>query len=284
MRSVSIAAIAASASGKISEDAWGTVGDTQHGAAWVLDGATGLGDRQYVDGEYSDAQWYASEFSKALAEYSLQNLTAREVFARTIKHMAKLWQEKVPQADLPRYVLPSAAGVWLRWQNNEMEAVGVSDCRAWFISNDGKAEQLGFLDEDPNDAWLAEQIAAHQKNGVSEADMRDTVIDILRGARASMNTPGGYQILCIQPETADEIQVRKLPLAPGHVILCSDGLFRWSDVLRQGNANEFAAACVADLHGTLTHVRELENADQDCTRYTRLKRHDDATGIVLRVQ
>lgn len=282
MRRVTVSAIAAKAAGDISEDAWGHIGDENFGAAWILDGATGLGERQYISGAYSDAAWYANEFSRALHQHSLWPVPAREVFSTALRQMAKAWQDQISDA-VPRYALPSAAGIWVRWQDGEIEAVSLGDCRGWLLSDDHQLTQLGLLDEDPNDAWLAEQIATHQQNGITSDDMRMRVMDILREARASMNTPNGYPIFSVHSDICGELPVRKLKLWGGNIILCSDGLFRWSDVLRQGNAPEFAAACVEDLSHTLNYVRELENADPDCTRYTRLKRHDDATGIVLKI-
>ncbi len=284
MRGVTLLSAVADAAGKVSEDAWGMVGDEYFGAAWILDGATGLGDKDYIIGAYSDAAWYSHELSKALHQYSLLPASPENVFSQAIQQMAAGWHDHVKETDLPPYVLPSAAGIWIRWQDQQIEAVSLSDCRGWHIADDGQITQLGFLDEDPNDAWLAEQIAQHQKNGVSEADMRDTVMGLLRAARGSMNTDEGYQVFSIQSEIAQQLSPRKLKLWAGHILLCSDGLFRWSDVLRQGNGNDFTAACLQDLHATLNHVRELERADADCTRYTRLKRHDDATGIVLQVK
>lgn len=283
MRGVTVTTIAAAAAGKFSEDAWGSVGDANYGAAWMLDGATGLGDRQYISGAYSDAAWYANEFSKALHQHSLWPVAAREVFSTALRQMAKSWQEQVNET-VPRYALPSAAGIWVRWQDGEMECVSLGDCRGWLLSEDNQLTQLGLLDEDPNDAWLAKQIAAHQENGIGAEDMRAKVMVILREARASMNTPGGYPIFSVHSDICGELPVRKLKLWEGNIILCSDGLFRWSDVLHQGNAHEFAGACIHDISHVLNHVRELEKADPDCMRYTRLKRHDDATGIVLRVE
>ncbi len=269
----------------MSEDAYGYVGTPDFGAAWVLDGATGLGDREYT-GAYSDAAWYAAQLSAALRKFSLEPVPAESIFLSAIRQVAERWYAAIGDADVPRYALPSAAGVWVRWQSDKMgdtmEAVSLGDCRAWHQSDDGAMIQLGMLDEAPNDVDVAAQVSAHQAAGVQPENMRAAIMDDLRMRRGHMNVPHGYPIFSIHDETVRHLNARAWQLPRGNIILCSDGLFRWVDVLRQGHAEDFVRACVADLHGTLAHVRELENADADCKIYPRLKRHDDATGIVLR--
>lgn len=284
MHRINIAAVAASAAGAVSEDAWGFAGDNQTGAAWVLDGATGLGDRQYIQGAYSDAQWYAQLLHQKLQQNSLSAAPIASIFADAIQYLASEWQRHTGTGELPRYVLPSAAGIWMRWRNGEAEIISVGDCRGWHVAPTGEITQLGLLNEDANDAWLAGQIAIHQQDGVPAYKMRDKVMDILRTARSMMNTDGGYDIFSIQPELAARLPVRHMKLTPGTIILCSDGLFRWSDVLLQGDVAEFLGACRKNLQDVVETVRRTEMQDADCTTFTRLKCHDDATGIVLHIE
>lgn len=284
MTGVTPFAIAASASGRVSEDAYGYVGQPDFGAAWVLDGATGLGDQQYVQGAYSDAAWYAARLSDALKKFSLEPVQAEKIFLSAIRWVAQAWYEAIGDADVPRYALPSAAGVWVRWQGDTMEAVSLGDSRAYHHSNAGVMTQLGMLDEDPNDDWVAESVMRHQAAGVVPADMRAAVMEDLRAARSRMNMAGGYWIFSIHDETAAHLNARAWQITPGEILLCSDGLFRWVDVLKQGNAEALMQSASANLHGTLARVRELENADSDCKIYPRLKAQDDAAGVVLRCQ
>jgi len=284
MRGVTIAAIAASAAGKVSEDSYGHAGDEKYGAAWVLDGATGLGDRNYIANAYSDAAWYARQLSDALREHSLSAMTPEAVFLAAIRQVAKQWHEQIGDAEVPRYALPSAAGMWVRWKDNVLEAISLSDCRGWHVGAGGTLTQLGLLDEDPNDAQVAAEVSRQQSAGVKPANMRAAILESLRMRRRMMNEPDGYPIFSIHEETTRHLQLRRMEIAPGHIVLCSDGLFRWVDIYREGSAAEFAVACIQDISGMLAQVREIENADADCTRFPRLKSQDDATGIVLRVQ
>lgn len=280
MRGVTVAAVAAHAAGKISEDSWGHIGDENFGAAWVLDGATGLGDRNYITGAYSDAAWYAQEFSKALHQHSLWPVPAEEVFSTAIRQVAKLWYDTVGSENVPRYALPSAAGIWVRWKDDVIEYCSLGDCRGWHVA-DGVLTQLGLLDEDPNDDWVADHVSRNQAAGVTPENMRGAIMDHLRAARGELNKPGGYWIFSIHEETVHHLNVQQIKLTDGHIILCSDGLFRWVDVYCQGGAADFAAGCIADMYGVLSRVREIENADRDCRNFPRLKYQDDATGIVL---
>ena len=284
MKGVTVQAIAASASGRLSEDAYGYIGDANFGAAWVLDGATGLGDREYVQGACSDAAWYAQQLSSALRKFSLEQVPADKIFLSAIRWVAQQWYEAIGDADVPRYALPSAAGVWVRWQGDTMEAVSLSDCRGYHRSDVGVVTQLGALSVDPNDDWVAAKVAQHQAAGVTPEQMRGAILEDLRTRRSFMNVPGGYWVFSIHDETAAHLDARAWQITSGNIILCSDGLFRWVDVLGQGGAEVFIKACTADLNGVLARVRQVENADADCKIYKRLKQHDDATGIVLRCQ
>ena len=126
--SITVRAIAASAAGHLSEDAYGHVGDSNFGAAWVLDGATGLGDHENIPGAYSDAAWYAGQLSVALHKFSLEPAPAEKIFLSAIRLVAQAWYDIVGDVDVPRYALPSAAGTWVRWQGDTIEAVSVGEC------------------------------------------------------------------------------------------------------------------------------------------------------------
>ena len=284
MYGVTVAAVAASASGKISEDSWGCVGEKAFGAAWVLDGATGLGDCVYVPGAYSDASWYAQQLSEALQRHSLSAFPPDTIFSHAVGEVAQLWQKAVGTADVPHFALPSAAAIWVRWQDSVLEFLSLGDCRGWFMTDDNTIRQLGLLDEEPNDAWLAAQISQHQAEGITAQHMRVTVLEDLRARRSMMNLPSGYWIFGIQQETIQHIQVQRLELSPGYIVLCSDGLFRWVDVYHQGNAGTFVQNCTRDLPSTITHLRQIEDEDADCRKFPRLKSLDDATGLVLQIK
>lgn len=283
MRGVTVHATAAHASGKVSEDSYGHVGDADFGAAWVIDGATSLGDEEYAGGGISDAAWYAQQFSEALHQHSLWPLPVEEIFSTAIRQVAKAWQDAVGalERDIPRFALPSAAGIWVRWRDGLLETVSLGDCRGWHMRVDGVLTQLALLDEKANDDWVAEIVKQQQSAGVLAHDMRAATMGPVRAARSHMNQASGYWIFGIHAETAQHLSVRRVPLTPGHMVLCSDGLFRWVDVLHQGGSADFTCACVEDIAGVLTRVRELENNDKDCVTFPRLKCHDDATGMVL---
>lgn len=284
MRSVTLAATAASASGKLSDDCWGMVGDAQHGAAWVLDGATDLGDRVYFPGAHSDASWYAQALSSALETYSLSTTTPNEVFSLAITQVTKQWEENVGHETIPRFAHPSAAGVWVRWQNDVLEFTSLCDCRGWHAGADGTLTQLGLLDEKTNDAWVIAGVQKQQSAGITASQMHDVMLDEIRARRSLMNTTEGYWVFGIHAEATQHLQTRTLPLSPGHIVLCSDGLFRWVDTYFQGDVSSFVQNCITDIGEILTQVRSIERHDADCKTYPRLKGMDDATGIVLRIE
>ena len=283
MRGLSVASIFASASGRVSEDAWGQVGDETRGAVWVLDGATGIGERQYISGAYSDAAWFAQELSAALTQHSLWPMAAREVLLLALRQVAKAWHDRVDEKNIPPYALPSAAGVWLRWDGEVQDCLSLGDCRAWHLDDNGKVTQLSAMGGEANDDWVMGLVRTQQAAGTPPHAMRAALTPALRAARSRMNQPGGYEIFSVMNPAVMQLPVRRYHLEPGKILLCSDGLLRWHDVYQQAELPEFVSSAVTDGPGLLAELRALENSDAACARFPRLKAQDDATGLVLRL-
>ncbi|MBU1212975.1 MAG: hypothetical protein KJ587_17150, partial [Alphaproteobacteria bacterium] len=76
----------------------------------------------------------------------------------------------------------------------------------------------------------------------------------------------------------------RLYVEPGtHALLATDGLIRLIDIYARHDARSlFEAAKSRGLESLLCELRQIEADDVDCTAHPRVKRSDDATGILLR--
>jgi hypothetical protein len=288
---IHVAEIASLASGPgPNEDAAGAAGDGRVGAAWAIDGATGVAGREFVADAAreggTDAAWYARRLDAAFAAEGAHDPDHAAVARRAIARVAAEWRAAVddPEA-VPRAGLPSAAAVRARWDGDRFEAAGLGDCAVLVRPDGGPARAL--LGAGPSAAERAfnATIGRLVREGVREASARRSVVAAgLVAARERMNRPGGYWIWSVAPEAADRLRRADAVLdRPCHVLLATDGLMRLVEVYGAYDADGLvAAAADKGLAALLRELRGIEAADAGCARFPRIKPSDDATGVLLR--
>jgi len=256
--------------------------------AWVIDGATGLADREGVAAGPTDAAWLAARLSALLAENDPGAGPgaddARAYFARLLARLAADYQAAVPGwRDLPAWALPSAAATWLRVRGGTLELAWQGDCVALVETPDGVviagADEARAWEDDINAAVRARLAALATAPSSVMAEM----LDELRRRRARLNQPDGYWMIGVDPRAAAHMDVRSVALgAPTRVLLVSDGLWRLVDHFHVYDApGLLAAAFEVGLARLLERLRALEADDPDCRRVPRVKPRDDATGLTL---
>jgi len=254
------------------------------GTAWVIDGATGLADREAIPDGPTDAAWLAETLSALLAAQDPADRPARDYFAALLGEVAARYAAAVPDRDrLPAWALPSAAGMWLRLRGPRLELAWQGDCVA-LVEQHGAltlagAEPARAWDDDINQVVRARLAALPAPRGLLPAELRDE----LRRRRARLNQPDGYWMLGIDPRAAASIEVITRALdAPARVLLASDGLWRLVDHFGRYDAAGLLDAAFRDgLAPLLATLRRLEQDDPDCRQVPRVKPRDDATGLTL---
>ena len=252
--------------------------------AWVLDGATGIGDRDYVMEGPTDAAWLARALSDGLGRRDPGALPPRDYFSGVIAVVAERYRMLVPDhGALPPYALPSAAGVWLRIADDALELAHQGDCVAVVeqgtrISVFGIVDQTGLED-------IQGLVTARQAAGPIAGKLLDALGDDLRDRRARLNQPGGYWMLGIEPRAAAAMSVERFPALPGtRVLLCSDGYWRLVDHFnRYDAAGLLKASFERGPDALLDELRAMEADDLDCRAFPRVKPMDDATALILRL-
>jgi len=275
-----IIAQASRASGAANED---IAGATTR-AAWVLDGATGLAERELVPEGPTDAAWLAGALSQEMTAIDPTGRAVRNYFAAVIERVAARYRTLVPDhAALPPYALPSAAGVWLREDGSGFEIAYQGDCVA-VVEQAGAVHCFGTIDRTGSDETLKEMVAARQASGPVEGKLLVAMGDELRRRRSRLNQPGGYWMLGIDPRAAAAMAVERFGAVPGtRVLLCSDGYWRLVDHFHRYDAAGLLRASFE--HGPdalLDELRAAEAADPDCLAVPRIKPMDDATAQILR--
>ncbi|KQZ95622.1 hypothetical protein ASD74_12485 [Rhizobium sp. Root564] len=257
-------------------------------SAFVVDGATGLGDQQFMTGFGSDAAWIAEFAAKRL----MSEVTPEADFAdiiRRISQDARISFEALA-GDQPRYAWPVAALAGLRVTPNGMQFAGLGDSVAYILHDDGREESLMALP----DAFEREQAAASahiaRLGGIGAAGMATsdpkTLADLRRNRERQNTADGTVWSLSLVPETADHIAAATIDIACGATaIICSDGLADLVSLYGQYTPSSLIRRAVtAGLPSLIKELRQLEREiDPEGLRYPRLKQSDDTTAILCRI-
>lgn len=256
--------------------------------AFVVDGATGLGDQQFMTGFGSDAAWIAEFAAKRL----MSEVTPEADFAdiiRRISQDARISFEALA-GDQPRYAWPVAALAGLRVTPNGMQFAGLGDSVVYILHDDGREESLMALP----DAFEREQAAARahvaRLGGIGAAGMATsdpkTLTDLRRNRERQNTADGTVWSLSLVPETADHIAAATIDIASGATaIICSDGLADLVSLYGQYTPGSLIRRAVtAGLPSLIKELRQLEREiDPEGLRYPRLKQSDDTTAILCRI-
>ncbi|MDM9628696.1 hypothetical protein QTL95_22640 [Rhizobium sp. S152] len=253
--------------------------------AFVIDGATGLGDRQYIDETGSDAAWIAAQFAD-----SFRSGITRDTAISDIARAASLKARATFTAnhpEVPRYAWPLSAFAMVHAAEDSLSFYGLGDSCLFLLREDGTASLHMAI---PG-AYTREQAHAQShiartggitKGGGALGDAE--TLTALRKHRESQNTPGGIWTLGLVPEAADHLVSEKLAITgKAHAIVCSDGL---SDLVVLYEAYDAAglvrAALDRGLGPLVEQLRRFEReTDPEGLRYPRFKQCDDTTAILV---
>ncbi|WP_244474721.1 MULTISPECIES: hypothetical protein [unclassified Rhizobium] len=161
-------------------------------SAFVLDGATGLGDRQFMEGFGSDAAWIAEFGTTRLA----QRLDATADPATVLRQISEEAREvfTATAGDQPRYAWPLCSLTGLQLTPTGFRWFGLGDSCMYILHDNGQSD---FVIPIPGTyEWEQHQAAKHiaRVGGIGAAgvanDDPQTLEDLRRG-RARQNTEGG---------------------------------------------------------------------------------------------
>jgi hypothetical protein len=253
-------------------------------AAWVIDGATGLADRETIPDGPTDAACLAELLSVRLAESDPAAIPAGKYFESVLKCVAATYHAAVPGwGRLPPWALPSAAGIWLRAIGPTLELAWQGDCVA-VVERNGSVVLAGTeearLWEDDINAVVRARLAALP---AAHGSIMQEILGELRRRRAHLNQPGGYWMLGIDPRAAVAMDVKTIALnGRARVLLASDGLWRLVDHFQcYDPIGLLDAGFRSGLAPLVEELRKREDDDADCRRVPRVKPRDDATGLIL---
>ncbi|MDE1158244.1 MAG: hypothetical protein PW791_08185 [Neorhizobium sp.] len=268
--------------GRPNEDRFGF----NEATAFVVDGATGLGDRQYMDGADSDAAWIASHYALGFQQGVTESSPIGDVTRGLSVAARDTFLRHHP--DAPRYAWPLAAFAMLQTFEHGIYVHGLGDSCVFLLQADGSATMHMAVP----DAFTREQSEAQRHiertGGISSGGGtlgNAETLAALRASRMQQNRPGArVWTLGLVPDAADRIVSERLRIDDtAHALVCSDGL---ADLVVLYAAYDPAGLVNAARNKGLTalvdELRTLEReVDPEGLRFPRYKRSDDTTALLV---
>lgn len=278
----------AGSSAKPNEDRIGAA----HNTVWVIDGATGLGERTaYVAQEGdTDASWLAQNLDKffchAATAYGTNHIDLILAAHTALTEKFKQNAFAIPEAP---YAFPSAALTLLTYDEERIKISSLGDGTTLLRNEEGKILKHGG---DPvhlaNDAAANEELR-HMRQTLpahEHGKMRELILPTLRKNRSTANQMGGFGYFTLAGPIAPSL-IRNFECPRQSIqdaALFSDGFYaivedyqEMSDAelmkyLGQNKADEVA-----------TKIRSIEDADPIGEKFPRFKKSDDATCLYLKL-
>jgi hypothetical protein len=259
-------------------------------AAFVIDGATGLGDRQFMKGYGSDAAWIAEFAALRFAERLDRSADPKAVLRAVSEEARNAFLGTA--GDQPRYAWPLCSLTALQATPSGFRWFGLGDSCMYILHDDGQSD---FAIPIPGaHEWEQHRAAEHiaRVGGIGAAgvanDDPQTLEDLRRG-RAMQNTPGGSTwTFGVVPEAADYLALVDVPVYGGGAtaLLCSDGLADLVALYKLYDpATLIQRAATARLKSLVSELRHMEReVDPDGLKYPRYKQSDDTAAILLRLE
>lgn len=268
--------------GAVNEDVVGHCGN----AAWVIDGATGIGASLLE--EPSDAAWLAQTASRLLADVLRAQPAMPSVdVLRTVMAQCReaLLRQRVREPE-GHHELPSAAFAMVRVIDGVAEITALADCRVVAADADGVVRLWGSsaLDAIEGRTLAALREILAEDPAITPDVLKERLMPGLVANRRLMNREGGYWVLGTEPAAADHVWQARLPLRPGQrFAIASDGFLRLTDLFGVADpADLLAIRNAAEWRRWIDALRALERAPGTLRRFARVKPHDDASLVVCR--
>jgi hypothetical protein len=267
---------------KPNEDAMGEGG----AIAFVLDGATGLGDEPLMRAD-SDAAWVARTAAAALAAnapgfagdldslvYKAAVEVERAFRTSRVRETYELFE--IPWATLA--VCGVTAGV--------LNLAFLGDSRLLVRDDHGAVHHFGApLKYRKGEQALAQKMIAEAKGDrLGIESIRASVLPQLRASRARVNTPEGYWLMGPDPRAAAHVVKSQMRIGAGAmVMLMTDGFYALiEDYKLYDDAGLVKAALGKGLAALGDELREIELNDPMGKKFPRMKTSDDATAMLVR--
>ncbi|HWU25210.1 MAG TPA: hypothetical protein VN154_02295 [Rhizomicrobium sp.] len=265
---------------KANEDAFGY----REGAAVVLDGATGLGEK-LLPGP-SDAAWLARFGANRLMSYLGEGASPNDAMTATFFDAHTSFAQLRRRAPAERYEYPFASLMLTALSESVLDFLWYGDCAAILGQPGASAEIVGeAMEKRVRESARVKQLANDRGEHAAAVSIRAQYLPALRLMRNRVNTGKGGYLFGPDVTAADHAQTKRVCIKPqARLLLLSDGFLALaSDYGLYDIEGLLDAAIKKGLPELARELRAAEEGDPDGRKFPRFKKSDDATAVLLRV-
>lgn len=243
--------------------------------AWVVDGATDLGEPGLL-GRQGGAAWLSTASSHGFSLATAGDL--RGSCIEMFDHVAAAFKRDRKRLPVAPWELPKAAFAAVQLVDGQIECAWAADCPILLHTLKGA---IWGTDAPDTSAEVADAEALGIGQG-SAPVLSGAILDDRRAQRM------GTDHVALSPDPAAAARITRYsshPIAIGdEVLIMSDGFAALvSDYGAYTRETLWHAVREKGLAVLAQEIRQIECADEACTRFPRFKVSDDATAIWLRV-
>jgi hypothetical protein len=233
-------------------------------AALVLDGVTPPPDGK--TGCIHTVSWYVQQLGPALLDRAAnrRDQSLPDCLAEAIAQTAAMHEGT---CDLSHRRTPQATVVALRWDDDELEYLVLSDSVLLV--------DVGGVIEPILDTRLDEVLSRPELREIRHTPAYFAAVEAFR------NADGGFYTAAADPEVAKRAVTGRVDNVRAAAAM-SDGASRWAEVFGFGDWSRlFEHVRDAGARAVVDEVRRAETADPDRRAFPRGKAHDDASIVFL---
>ncbi|WP_288381948.1 protein phosphatase 2C domain-containing protein [uncultured Massilia sp.] len=265
---------------------WAGAMQTTHGADLiVLDGATSVAERDYIDPVQGDVCWFVSRFAEALGAAVGAGMAQDEAVEQSVAAVSLTFDEHVAGQQIPLYAWPIAALSWVRVRpldgGHRLDLYCLGDCTILMRGPDGVVRDLDpFVN--PQEAIVRAEVARLSAAGIDDpADRMARLLPMLRERRVFQNTTAHTNALCLRPKGGFGPRRYTVEAPAGaSVLVMSDGFFRLVDTYGLHTPESLFALCTEHgLQAALDELRRYETAARAGAAPV-VKAADDASAVL----
>ena len=252
--------------------------------AWVLDGATGLNNKNLISKE-SDAKWYVSWWNKYLQENISKNTSLKKIVLDGLEDIKKEYLLKLNGLKIEELDTPSASVIIIKFYEDKLEYFLLGDCT--LLLNDLKKniiikdERVCQFDEDV----FIRMSELNKIEELSLVEKKNILLPLIIENRLKKNSEEGYWILEFNKEAVEKSIYGYINIDDEvKIMISSDGfscawdrynIFKENEVIEIGQHK--------GIEYIKEKTREMEKKRKRYKVFPRFKESDDSSCIYLHI-
>ncbi|WP_434796527.1 hypothetical protein [Terrisporobacter vanillatitrophus] len=252
--------------------------------AWVLDGATGLNNKNLISKE-SDAKWYVSWWNQYLQENVSKDISLKEIVLEGLENIKKEYLLKLNELKIENLDLPSASAIIIKFYKDKLEYIIFGDCTLLLNKLDEnikiKDERVCKLDE----KVFLKMEKLNKSSNLTILEKKDILLPFIIENRLKKNSDKGYWILEFNKDAVEKSIHGYIDIEDEvKIMMSSDGFSCAWDRYNIFEENEMIEVGKSKgIEYINEKIRELEKKDNNGMIFPRFKESDDSSCVYLHI-